>query len=177
MAESTGVAILFRAEIPRVPEVAPVIETYRGQAFQMLAPAELPRLKMPEVEVLGPADAEDMLALTKLTEPGPYGVRTPELGTYVGVREQGRLVAMAGERFCWPGFGEISAVCTHPDVRGQGLGAALTIWMANHIVGRGDAAFLHVVSDNTSAKALYERLGFTVRRTVEVAVYFPKPNP
>ena len=49
-----------------------------------------------------------------MTAPGPWFHRTPELGRFVGFEEDGRLVAMAGERMHVPGDTEISAVCGHP---------------------------------------------------------------
>ena len=78
----------------------------------------------PRAGALGADDVEDMLALVALSQPGPFTRRTWELGGYVGVREQGRLVAMAGERMHPESWGEISAVATHPDHRRRGLGRA-----------------------------------------------------
>jgi len=109
-----------------------------------------------------------MLALAELTEPGPFMSRTVELGRYVGVRREGRLLAMAGERFRSPGFVEISAVCTHPDVRGEGLGGELTLNVAQSIRRGGDEAYLHVLETNEKAVRLYQKLGFVVRRKVDV---------
>jgi N-acetylglutamate synthase-like GNAT family acetyltransferase len=105
-----------------------------------------------------------MLELTGVTEPGPFFVRTHEQGRYVGVRREGRLVAMAGERFRLPGFTEVSAVCTHPDVRGEGLGGALTLEISHGIRARGDEAFLHLLATNETAHRLYLKLGFRDRR-------------
>ena len=136
--------------------------------------------EVPETSIapLGPGDVDEMLALTKLTEPGPFLSRTHELGRYVGVRHQGKLVAMAGERFQVTGWTEISAVCPHPDARRQGLGAALTLWMVRQIRERGDEAFLHLVEANEDARRLYEAIGFTLRRRVAVvaAVWEGQPQ-
>jgi ribosomal protein S18 acetylase RimI-like enzyme len=120
------------------------------------------------VVALGPADAPDMQALAEAAKPGPFGPRTVELGFYAGMREPGgRLVAMAGERFRLPGYGELSAVCVHPDARGKGFGAALTLELARHVSAQGAVPFLHVFPDNPAA-ALYARLGFRARATLWV---------
>ena len=115
---------------------------------------------------LDDADVPDMLQLTARTRPGPFYAETPRLGTYLGVREHGRLVAMAGERLRPPGWTEISAVCTAPEVRGRGLAARLVVELGRRIVARGERPFLHAAADNTGALALYQRLGFRVRREV-----------
>jgi len=117
---------------------------------------------------LGPADAADMLALAEIAKPGPFGPRTGELGHYVGVRDSGeRLIAMAGERFHLPGYVELSAICVHPDARGKGLGAALTLHLARAAFARDEVPFLHVFSNNRAA-GLYACLGFEVRATLWV---------
>ncbi|MFD3719073.1 GNAT family N-acetyltransferase [Streptomyces sp. NPDC058674] len=113
---------------------------------------------------LGPDDVPEILALIELTKPGPFLHRTVELGTYLGIRHQGRLVAMAGERLRPPGWTEISAVCTHPDHRGGGLATRLVRAVAAGIRDRGDVPFLHAAARNTTAIRLYESMGFTLRR-------------
>ena len=110
-----------------------------------------------------------MLALVELTRPGPFAVRTVDLGGYVGVFDGDRLVAMAGQRLAPPGFREISAVCTHPDFRGRGLAAGLTALVARGILERGERPFLHHASDNDPARRVYETLGFQFRRQVVFA--------
>lgn len=122
------------------------------------------------------ADAPEMLALAQLTKPGPFGLRTRELGTYLGLRHDGHLAAMAGERLRVPGFTEISAVCTHPNYLGRGHAATLMTTLMERIKGRGEVPFLHVREDNTRAIALYERLGFTKRVRLHFAVV-RKPLP
>ena len=117
---------------------------------------------------LGPADAAEMVALAKLTEPGPFEARTPELGGFLGVRVDGRLVAMAGERMRPEGYAEVSGVCTHPDHRGRGFAAMLSAAVADRIVARGETPFLHAYTSNRAAVGLYERLGFVLRTHVEV---------
>lgn len=119
-----------------------------------------------EVVPLTDADAAEMLALATLTVPGPFFARTHELGDFFGVKEDGRLVAMAGERMKPDGFTEVSGVCTHPDRRGRGYAGALTRAVAERILERGETPFLHAYAVNTAAIALYESFGFTRRREV-----------
>jgi ribosomal protein S18 acetylase RimI-like enzyme len=125
----------------------------------------------PEALVLTPGDMPEILALVERTRPGPFRKRTPELGTYLGIRRAGALVAMAGERMRLPGYTEISAVCTDPAFRGAGLAARLIGAVAAGIQARGDVPFLHTAHDNAAAIRLYERLGFTVRTPIVFAAY------
>ncbi|WP_328929850.1 GNAT family N-acetyltransferase [Streptomyces sp. NBC_00190] len=118
----------------------------------------------PEAVRLGPCDVLEILGLIGLKKPGPFLPRTVELGTYLGIRHRGRLIAMAGERLRPPGWTEISAVCTHPDHRGGGLATRLVRAVAAGIRERGDVPFLHTAASNTTAIRLYESIGFTVRR-------------
>ncbi|MFB9124769.1 GNAT family N-acetyltransferase [Paraburkholderia dipogonis] len=117
---------------------------------------------------LGDADAKDMLDLAQKTKPGPFGKRTGEMGNYIGIRDQGRLIAMAGERMRVDGYVEISAVCVDEDYRGRGLAGRLIKVLRREIEQREDTPFLHVFSNNTSAIGLYERLGFELRRTFQL---------
>ncbi|MFD1610192.1 GNAT family N-acetyltransferase [Sphingomonas tabacisoli] len=120
--------------------------------------------------VLGDADAAEMLALATLTEPGPFFSETHRMGHFIGLRERGRLVAMAGQRMRVPGFTEVSGVCTHPDSRGRGYAGKLMRVLIERIVGEGDAAFLHVYPDNFGAIGLYETLGFRFRAQLTFTV-------
>jgi ribosomal protein S18 acetylase RimI-like enzyme len=121
----------------------------------------------PEAVRLTPADVPEMLDLVARTRPGPFLPRTIELGTYLGIRRGGALVAMAGERLHPPGWTEISAVCTDPAFRGQGLAGRLVLAVAHGIRERGETPFLHTGARNTGAIRLYESLGFRLRRTTE----------
>ncbi len=116
------------------------------------------------------ADVPDMMRLVALTKPGPFAARTIALGSYIGIRAGGDLVAMAGERMRFPGFTEISAVCTHPDYRHRGYSSALVRALTRSILERGETPFLHIYSDNSAAGSLYEHLGFSHRRTLTVTV-------
>lgn len=118
-------------------------------------------------------DVGDMLALTEQTKPGPFGVRTYETGNYVGIRFEGRLVAMAGERMRFGKYVEISSVCVDDSWRGRGLAGTLVKTLVRQIQARGAIPFLHVYSDKRAAIVLYERLGFEKRRSFFV-VHFRK---
>ena len=118
-----------------------------------------------EAIVLTAEDVPEMLALVERTQPGPYRARTIEMGQYLGIRRDGDLIAMAGERLRPPGWTEISAVCTDAHCRGEGLGTRLVRAVAAGVRARNEVPFLHAAADNTTAIHLYETLGFTVRRT------------
>jgi ribosomal protein S18 acetylase RimI-like enzyme len=120
------------------------------------------------VAPLGAGDTDDVMELVALTAPGPFERGTLEMGCYVGLRREGRLVAMAGERMKPPGHTEISAVCVHPDAQGRGLGEAFVRAVGAPIQRAGHIPFLHVHTGNERAIALYERLGF--RRRIETVV-------
>ena len=125
----------------------------------------------PEAVMLGPDDVPEILDLIGRTRPGPFGQRTIELGTYLGIRRDGRLVAMAGERQHPPGWVELSAVCTDPAYRGEGLASRLILAVAAGIKERGEKPFLHALESNTNAVRLYESLGFTLRRRTMFASF------
>ena len=116
------------------------------------------------------ADASEMVALAHLTKPGPFHSRTHELGAFVGVKVDGRLVAMAGERLQPKGWVEVSGVCTHPSYRGRGYATTLVRAVASRIAGRGVKPFLHVAEANVSAIRVYESTGFVCRRRIVATV-------
>ena len=130
----------------------------------------------PEAVVLGADDVPEILDLVGRTEPGPFRQRTLETGTYLGIRRGGRLVAMAGERQHPPGWVEISAVCTDPAFRGQGLASRLILAVSAGIKERGEVPFLHALASNTNAVRLYESLGFTVRHRSFVGSFERSPG-
>jgi ribosomal protein S18 acetylase RimI-like enzyme len=125
---------------------------------------------MPDIVTLGVEDVPAMAELIALTKPGPFHARTHELGTFLGIKVGGRLVAITGERLKPGNYTELTAVCVHPDHRGHGYAQALLGAVARQIVARGEIPFLHVFSDNCSAIALYRRQGMTIRRQLHVTV-------
>jgi predicted GNAT family acetyltransferase len=112
-----------------------------------------------------------MLALATLTRPGPFRARTHTLGRFIGVREGGQLIAMAGERLQTEDFVEVSGICTHPDYRGRGLAAGLTRAIAARLTDEGKTPFLHAYASNIGAISLYQDLGFTLRSNVTHAMW------
>lgn len=143
---------------------------HSGEMYQMICESPTLLDDRPIFRELTMADVPEMLALTKLTEPGPFLPRTIELGDYLGVHDAGSLVSIAGERLHLTGFTEISAVCTHPQYRGRGYGNALLSALISRITRRGETPVLHVKTENTSALRLYEKLGFRVRAQLHLAV-------
>ena len=126
---------------------------------------------------LGSTDVPRMTALVQLTEPGPWFERTSELGRFSGFEVDGRIVAMAGERMRVPGHTEISGVCCHPDWRGQGLAGDLMRLVSQAIVARGETPFLHVIAENASAIALYEKLGLRARLRTRLTILKRNAEP
>lgn len=162
-----GVAQIDASVFP-VPEGWRVVQA--EPLLQMVAEKLGPAPAMMELLPLGDADAPEMFDLARLTKPGPWESRTRELGRFLGVRIDGRLAAMTGERMRVEGAVEISAVCTHPDFRGRGLAAALTWAVARRIQDEGLTPFLHVFPHNTAAVSVYEALGFRTRREMALRV-------
>ena len=163
-----GEAITLLLEEPAEPpsgwmvaEAVPLLQMIHEECGLYSHPSEL--IELTE------ADAPEMLALATLTQPGPFGKRTGQLGLYLGIRRGGALVAMAGERLRMPGYTEVSAVCTHPDYQGQGYAAALIAALVARMRQRDEQPFLHVRPENRRAIELYRRLGFTARRTLQMA--------
>jgi predicted GNAT family acetyltransferase len=130
---------------------------------------ELPPVKH-SIKDLNPSDIDEMLALVKLTKPGPFSRRTPELGSYLGIYEAGQLVAMARERLRLPGYAEISAVCTRPENRGRGYASSIVSTLIQKIIERDETPFLQVRMENVQAIRVYETLVFKTRRIMNIAV-------
>lgn len=164
---------VFIAQVPAIVVPPALVAAKEALGVQMMATRPLP--PDDDVLLLTDADAAEMLALATLTEPGPFLARTHTMGRFIGVRIDGRLAAMAGERMRFPGHVEVSGVCTHPDFRGQGLARRLSAAVTADIQRRGEQPFLHAWATNTAAIALYESLGFVRRATVNIAVLKRQP--
>lgn len=169
LAPAEGVLATILARPMDLPASVEIVRC--SPALQMVMDVPPAPFDHPDIEMLSPDDAAEMRALAELTEPGPFSSRTHELGTFWGVRENGRIIAMAGERMRLAGYGEVSAVCVHPDARGRGLGAILTRKAAATVGARGLKPFLHVYADNAAAIATYERVGFRVRSKVIISMF------
>jgi ribosomal protein S18 acetylase RimI-like enzyme len=139
---------------------------------QMLyvGPPSAPVAEDQVVTSLSTADVPTMLQLVDVTHPGPFLPRTIELGQYLAIWQEGQLAAMAGERLHVPGYREISAVCTHPAYQRRGYARILVRHLMQESQRRGEIPFLHVVSENTSAIALYETLGFVPRVNLSLSI-------
>jgi len=167
------IAVLFTPEPVDVPADFKVMLAKPGE--QMIGMPKASSLSGTEIVTLGAADVPAMIALTELTKPGPFNVRTHELGTFLGVKVDGELVAMAGERMKPGNYTEMTAICVHPSHRGRGYAQALMAAVSRQIAARGEIPFLHVFSDNTSAIALYRRQGMEIRRRLYVTVLQKHP--
>jgi ribosomal protein S18 acetylase RimI-like enzyme len=142
-----------------------------GKGVQLIATDALDTWPAPSAEALGSGDVPEMLDLVSRTRPGPFLARTYLLGSYLGIRSQGRLIAMAGERMRPEGFTEISAVCTDPAFQRQGLAAELVRAVAHAAREHGDTPFMHATATNLNAIRLYKAMGFAVRRELTFASF------
>lgn len=162
---------VYLLQVPDIIVPAGLMTIKAARGVQMVAARRMPPAMLDdEVVELTDVDAAEMLALAKLTEPGPFLPRTHTMGVFRGIRLEGRLAAMAGERFRFPGYTEVSGVCTHPDFRGRGLARQLSAAVAARIESRGERPFLHAWSSNRPAISLYGSLGFEIRAEVDVRV-------
>lgn len=167
LARTTGRVALFEVDAV-VPDG--LVEVDRINCLQMTATALSAGGKAIAFEPLTDADGPEMLALAALTQPGPFFSKTHLLGPFIGIRHEGQLVAMAGERMNLDGFSEVSGVCTHPDHRGHGYAGALMRAVGQRILDRGDTVFLHARIGHAATIAFYETLGFRPRITPSYVV-------
>lgn len=165
---------VYILQVPEIHIPADLVASKQAMGVQMVAQSSGAPARdaggTVDILPLGGADAVEMLDLATLTEPGPFLRRTGRMGNFFGIRIDGRLAAMAGERFRFPGYTEVSGVCTHPDFRGRGLASRLSRHVMADIAERGDTPFLHAWKTNHAAISLYEHLGFRWRSDVHVAV-------
>ncbi len=169
-----GTLLLLQAAPIIIPST--LVATMTFPAVQMVADRIVEVAAEPRIEPLTADDAPQMLELATLTKPGPFATRTHALGSFFGIKENGVLLAMAGERMKHDGYTEVSGVCTHPDARGRGFARSLSAHVARRIVERGEMAFLQAWSTNTPAITLYESLGFKLRRELLVAAVARSPR-
>lgn len=167
LARMTGPLALFEVD-PVIPHG--LTEVSRIDCLQMTATALSADGRSVAFEALTDADGPEMLALAGLAQPGPFFAKTHLLGPFIGIRREGRLVAMAGERLSLDGFSEVSGVCTHPDHRGAGYAGALMRAVGQRILDRGDTVFLHARIGHAATIAFYETLGFQPRITPSYVV-------
>lgn len=161
-------AILLQVDAIALP--AELSATSTAPGVQMIAERPLQMVSDKRVQRLTRDDAAEMLALALVTKPGPFTLEALSLGDFWGVKIEGRLAAMAGERMKQPGYTELSGVCSHPEFRGGGLGRLLSLFVANQIAARGEVPYLHAFASNTTAIGLYESIGLRLRSMMNVAV-------
>ena len=161
---------VFVLQVPNIAIPPGLVAGKTAKGVQMVAGRSIDFERTRDILTLTDEDAPEMLELATLTEPGPFLARTHTMGTFLGIRIGGRLAAMAGERLRFPGYTEVSGVCTHPEFRGRGLARRLSAAVAAAIEARGEQPFLHAWKTNEVAISLYEGLGFKVRTDVNVAV-------
>jgi predicted GNAT family acetyltransferase len=162
---------VYVLQVPSVVVPPGFVEVKSAKGVQMVATRPMePQRYNNDIVKLSDADAPEMLALAELTEPGPFLSRTNRMGTFLGIRVDGRLAAMAGERMRFPGYTEVSGVCTHPDFRGRGYARRLSAAVSASIEARGERPFLHAWKTNHPAISLYEELGFKLRTEVNVTM-------
>jgi predicted GNAT family acetyltransferase len=174
LAPARGELWLVEAEDFPLPET--LLTLSQTVCRQMTLSHPTPPARPCHAETLTESDAPAMLALATLTRPGPFFARTHALGRFIGIKQSGELIAMAGERMQPTGFTEVSGVCTHPGHRGRGYAGALMRMVAAGILARGETPFLHVYASNTGAIGLYDSLGFTTRRHITMTVLQRPPH-
>ncbi|PUZ20921.1 FR47-like protein [Chitinophaga costaii] len=162
----TPIAIftINKALIPDPWKIAGRIDCVQMLLHETIKPVK----KDASIKTLDELHIPDMLALTKLTNPGPFLQRTIDFGHYEGIFDERKLVAMAGQRLHSGHFAEISAVCTHPDYTGRGYASQLILHQAQRIQSLEETPFLHVKDDNVRAIKIYEALGFSIRCPIVV---------
>lgn len=139
------------------------------KCLQMVLPEEVnPPEREMDLAPLSAVDGPAMVALTDVAFPGFFRSRTYAMGSYFGVRMEGRLIAMGGERLKLDGYPEVSGVCTHPDHRGKGYAASLIWEIVRKHRRDGDVSWLHVAAANRKAIELYLRMGFVKSREVTI---------
>jgi len=169
--ESCSLFTMMRPAIPTGYETV-----FEATLVQMIASRPLALPADSRIVWLGEPDSAEIKTLAELAQPGPFKARTHQLGNFFGIREQGKLVAMAGERMIAGKHVEVSAVCTHPDCRGRGLARVLVEHVTASIQKRDRVPLLHALSTNTAAIALYEALGYRAARTLCVTVIARTPS-
>jgi len=175
MLEPRG-AVYFAHRLPRIDDS--VIAESRPDILQMRwAARDLPAVERstPPIHDLGEADLDAMVDLTSRVFPGYFRRRTPEMGRYVGIVEQGRLSAMGGERLAMTGYCEVSAVCTDPAAAGRGYAHAIVAHLVGRLLAEGVTPFLHVDMGNARAQAIYRALGFGHEREVRLLKVTSRP--
>jgi predicted GNAT family acetyltransferase len=160
--------VLFTPEPMRVPADFDVLRA--EEAVVMTGTPSIASNPAADIVTLGTPDIPAMAELVALTNPGPFAARTHTLGTFLGIRIDGQLVAMIGERMKPGDYTEMTGICVHPNFRGRGLAQVLMGEIGRQIVARGEIPFLHVYAGNMPAIGLYRRQGMAIHRTMHVTI-------
>lgn len=161
---TSGERLIMIGELPVLPDNWALVRQL--DCIQMVCDETVHIDIKEEILPLGEADIPDMLELINQVQPGFFFKHTPSLGQYYGIRKEGQLVAVAGERTKITGLVEVSAVCTHPSFTGRGYAQQLVTQIVNSNVAAGISLYLHFLTTNDRARKVYERLGFRDRRPI-----------
>jgi ribosomal protein S18 acetylase RimI-like enzyme len=154
--------------------------------------SRLDEVETSEVVQLLPVDQPELEAFYRVSHPenwfNPrmlatgyyYGIRRnpdPSIRQDSGGRGGGELASVAGIHVYAPqeGVAALGNVATRPSSRGQGLARAVCAKLCRELLRTVDYIGLHVKADNSSAIALYERLGFTPVAAVEACMMETRP--
>ena len=162
-------AVLFLTDLPTPPDSLRLIRCFPMYQMTCVSPPQITDRYF-TIEELTTPNVPEMIKLAEATEPGPFRQRTIELGGYKGIRVDGRLASMTGQRCGLNDFTEVSAVCTWPEFRGRGYANALVATVANGVFQQNKTPFLGVREDNAGAVRVYEKVGFKIRRSLHVTV-------
>ena len=158
---------LYFTSPPQIPsgwEIVRAVELQQMVQETEATPPSAERDATPKVIELTPSDVPEISVLYTATRPGrTLCQRIQKLGQFLGIRDEGRLVAMGGLRLHLPGYREITTVATLPDHEGRGYATAIVRGLIDRIRSRGERPFLTVRNDNTRAIEIYRRLGFKER--------------
>ena len=143
-----GWSIVRKVELHEMVQEEPLHVPQQSVAFSQLTADDVPQMSL----------------LYQATRPGrSMAPRLHELGGVLGVKQNGRVLAMACLRMHFPGYREISTVGTLPGHTGRGFATALVAELARRIRDSGEVPFLTVRVDNARAVQIYKRLGFRER--------------
>lgn len=161
----TGEIFYLIGELPPLPSGWTLLKELPCLQMTLASPIAITGNSI-RISRLTETDSTDMFDLVNKVQPGYYEPATCRLGDYYGIRQDGRLVAIAGERMRLDGLTEISAICTDPAYTGRQYAQRLTAYLCNANLERGITPFLHVLQTNERAVGLYEYLGFRQRRMI-----------
>lgn len=129
-----------------------------------LTDRERPMRYEPVGEPLTRVHEAELNELYRIGYPGNwFDARMLDTGQYLGVWQEGELVAVAGVHVWSPDYKvcALGNVTTHPRVRGTGMAKAVVAALCRQLLDTVDHVTLNVKADNAAAIAVYRTLGFT----------------